>query len=109
MGAVIRGIGTYYPDEILTNADLEKRVETTDEWITSRTGIRQRRILPKDSPLKASDFGTFAAKAAMEKAGIGAEEIEVSSAPTSIPISNSRPPPVSSRPSWARRTPSPST
>jgi 3-oxoacyl-[acyl-carrier-protein] synthase-3 len=76
MGAVIRGIGTYYPDEILTNADLEKRVETTDEWITSRTGIRQRRILPKDSPLKASDFGTFAAKAAMEKAGIGAEEID---------------------------------
>jgi 3-oxoacyl-[acyl-carrier-protein] synthase III len=76
MGAVIRGIGTYYPDEILTNADLEKRMETTDEWITTRTGIRQRRILPKDSPLQASDFGTFAAKAAMDKAGVRAEEID---------------------------------
>jgi 3-oxoacyl-[acyl-carrier-protein] synthase III len=76
MGAVIRGIGVYYPDPILTNADLEKMVETTDEWITTRTGIRQRRILPKDSPLKASDFGTFAAKAALEKAGIGPDQID---------------------------------
>jgi 3-oxoacyl-[acyl-carrier-protein] synthase-3 len=76
MGAVIRGIGTYYPDEILTNADLEKRVATTDEWITTRTGIRQRRLLPPDSPLKASDFGTFAARTAMAKAGVGADEID---------------------------------
>lgn len=76
MGAVIRGIGTYYPDNILTNADLEKMVETTDEWITTRTGIRQRRILPGDSPLKASDFGAFAARSAMEKAGLAAGEID---------------------------------
>jgi 3-oxoacyl-[acyl-carrier-protein] synthase-3 len=76
MGAVIRGIGVYYPEEILTNADLEKRVDTTDEWITTRTGIKQRHILPKDSPLKSSDFGTFAAQAAMAKAGVTAEEID---------------------------------
>jgi len=76
MGAVIRGIGVYYPEEILTNADIEKKVDTTDEWITTRTGIKQRHILPADSPLKASDFGTFAAKAAMAKAGVTAEEID---------------------------------
>lgn len=76
MGAVIRGIGVYYPDNIVTNSDIEKLVETTDEWITTRTGIRQRRILPKDSPLKASDFGAFAAKAAMEKAGITADQVD---------------------------------
>lgn len=76
MGAVIRGIGVYYPDTILTNADLEKRMETTDEWITTRTGIKQRRILAADSPLKASDFGTFAAQRAMEKAGVKPEEID---------------------------------
>ncbi len=76
MGAVIRGIGVYYPDNIVTNADIEKMVETTDEWITTRTGIRQRRLLPKDSPLMASDFGTFAAKAAMDKAGMTADDID---------------------------------
>jgi 3-oxoacyl-[acyl-carrier-protein] synthase III len=76
MGAVFRGIGIYHPETVLTNADLEKMVDTTDEWITTRTGIKRRHILPKDSPLKASDFGVFAAKAAMEKAGIGPGEID---------------------------------
>ncbi|MDQ3000360.1 MAG: ketoacyl-ACP synthase III [Fibrobacterota bacterium] len=76
MGAVIRGIGVYTPDNIVTNADIEKIVETTDEWITTRTGIKQRYILPKGSPLKSSDFGTFAAKAALEKAGLGPEDID---------------------------------
>lgn len=76
MGAVIRGIGIHHPDEILTNADLEKLVETTDEWITTRTGIRQRRILPKDSPLKASDFGAAAARRAMDKARVAPEQID---------------------------------
>lgn len=76
MGAVIRGIGVYTPDNVVTNADIEKIVETTDEWITTRTGIKQRYILPKGSPLKASDFGTFAAKAALEKAGLGPDDID---------------------------------
>jgi 3-oxoacyl-[acyl-carrier-protein] synthase III len=76
MGAVIRGIGVYTPDNVVTNADIEKIVETTDEWITTRTGIKQRHILPKGSPLKASDFGTYAARAAMEKAGLGPEDID---------------------------------
>jgi len=68
MHSRIAGTGSYLPDKIVTNADLEKMVETTDEWITTRTGIKQRRILPKDSPLKSSDFGAFASKAAMAKA-----------------------------------------
>ncbi|MDB5105374.1 MAG: fabH [Fibrobacteres bacterium] len=76
MGAVFRGIGVYYPETVLTNSDIEKIVETTDEWITTRTGIKQRHIIPKGSPLKASDFGTFAAKAALEKAGVGPDEID---------------------------------
>lgn len=76
MGAVIRGIGVWYPDTILTNADLEKRMDTTDEWITTRTGIKQRRILPADSDLKASDFGANAARAAMAKAGITADQVD---------------------------------
>jgi 3-oxoacyl-[acyl-carrier-protein] synthase-3 len=76
MGAVIRGIGVYYPESVLTNADLEKMVDTTDEWITTRTGIKQRRIVPKDSPILASDMGAAAAKEAMEKAGIGPADID---------------------------------
>jgi len=40
----ITGVGSYVPEKILTNADLEKMVETTDEWITTRTGIKERRI-----------------------------------------------------------------
>jgi 3-oxoacyl-[acyl-carrier-protein] synthase-3 len=76
MGAVIRGIGIYHPETILTNSDIEKIVDTTDEWITTRTGIRQRHILSKDSTLKASDFGAFAAIAAMERAGVVPGDID---------------------------------
>ncbi len=76
MGAVIRGIGVYYPETVLTNSDIEKIVATTDEWITTRTGIKQRHVLPKGSKLKASDFGAWAAKAALEKAGLTAADID---------------------------------
>jgi 3-oxoacyl-[acyl-carrier-protein] synthase-3 len=76
MGAVVRGIGIYHPENILTNADLERMVETSDEWITARTGIKQRRILPEGSPLLASDLGVAAARMAMEKAGVAPEEID---------------------------------
>lgn len=76
MGAIVRGIGVYYPENVVTNAQLEKLVETSDEWITTRTGIKQRRILPADSTLVASDFGAAAAQAAMTKAGVKPEEID---------------------------------
>ncbi|HEX2612663.1 MAG TPA: beta-ketoacyl-ACP synthase 3, partial [Fibrobacteria bacterium] len=75
MGAIIRGLGISLPDNILTNADLERMVETSDEWIVTRTGIRERRILPKDSPLKASDLGAAAAREALERGGVKPEEV----------------------------------
>src|SRR5690606_15354782 len=75
MGAIIRGLGISRPDTILPNADLERMVDTSDEWIVTRTGIRERRILPKGSPLKASDLGAAAALQALERAGVRPEQV----------------------------------
>ena len=75
MGAIIRGLGISVPDRILANADLEKIVATTDEWITSRTGIKQRHILQSESPLKASDLGAAACRMALENAGVSPLEV----------------------------------
>ncbi len=71
----IIGTGSYLPSRVLTNAELEKMVETSDEWITSRTGIKERRIAADDE--FTSDLAANAAKAAIENAGIGAEEIDL--------------------------------
>lgn len=71
----VAGTGSYLPEKILTNADLEKFVETTDEWITSRTGIKERRIAADDQ--STSDLATEAAKRAMEDAGVTADEIDL--------------------------------
>jgi len=71
----ITGIGSYVPEKILTNAELEKMVETSDEWITSRTGIKERRIAAKDE--FTSDMATKAAERAMKMAGVKAEEIDL--------------------------------
>ncbi len=76
MGASITGVGVYLPEQVVTNADLEKRVDTTDEWIVSRTGIKERRILPPESGMVASDMGAAAARSALEKAGISALEVD---------------------------------
>ncbi len=59
MGIVIKGTGMYVPDRILTNADLEKMVETSDEWITTRTGIKERHIADKE--IATSDLACEAA------------------------------------------------
>lgn len=75
MGSTIIGIGSYLPEKILTNADLEKMVDTSDEWIVTRTGIKERRICPEGKA--ASDLGTEAAKKAIEDAKISSEEIEM--------------------------------
>jgi 3-oxoacyl-[acyl-carrier-protein] synthase-3 len=75
MGAIISGLGISLPDNILTNADLERLVETSDEWIVSRTGIKERRILPQGSPLKASDLGAAAALQALTRAGVRADQV----------------------------------
>lgn len=69
MNAFIRSVGVYIPSNVVTNADLEKRIDTTDEWISSRTGIRERRII--DDPfIKTSDIAIAAAKDALERGNI---------------------------------------
>lgn len=76
MGFVkIASIGSYAPEKILSNSDLEKIVETSDEWIVSRTGIRERRILPEDEA--SSDMALRAAREALEAAGVSAGEVDV--------------------------------
>ena len=75
LSAVISGTGMSVPDRVLTNADLEKIVDTSDDWITTRTGIKERRIAKEDEVL--SQFAIEAARQAMESAGIGPEEIDL--------------------------------
>lgn len=70
----IRGTGRYVPENRVTNDDLAKIVDTSDEWITSRTGIKERRI---SSGENTSDIACFAAKNALEDAGVSAEEVDL--------------------------------
>ena len=70
----ITGTGSYLPDKVLTNSDLEKIVETSDEWITTRTGIKERHIAREDEA--SSDLATKAAKKALDMAGANAKEID---------------------------------
>ena len=79
----IIGTGSYVPERVLTNAELEKLVETSDEWITSRTGIKERRIAAEGE--NTSDLASKAALAAMENAGITAEEIDLILVATGTP------------------------
>lgn len=74
-GVTIVGIGTAIPEKILTNDDLTKMVDTSDEWIRSRTGICQRRIADKNTA--TSDLCVLAAEKALEDAGITAEELDL--------------------------------
>jgi 3-oxoacyl-[acyl-carrier-protein] synthase III len=71
----IAGIGSYVPVKILTNQDLEKMVETSDEWITTRTGIKERHIAAKDE--FTSDMAAKAAERAMKMAGITGNQIDL--------------------------------
>jgi 3-oxoacyl-[acyl-carrier-protein] synthase-3 len=71
----IAGVGSYVPAKVLTNADLEKMVNTSDEWITTRTGIKERHIAAADE--FTSDLGVRAAQRAMAKAGVTAEQIDL--------------------------------
>ena len=74
MYAALKSIGAYAPKRILTNKDLEKMVDTTDEWITKRTGIQERRIASETEV--TSDLGVEAAKIAIARAGIQKDEID---------------------------------
>jgi 3-oxoacyl-[acyl-carrier-protein] synthase-3 len=71
----IAGTGSYVPERVLTNADLEKMVDTTDEWIMSRTGIKERRIAAPDEA--TSHMATKAAQRAMEAAGVTADDLDL--------------------------------
>jgi 3-oxoacyl-[acyl-carrier-protein] synthase III len=79
----IIGTGSYVPEKILTNADLSRMVDTTDEWITTRTGIKERRIAAKDE--FTSDMATKAALKAIEQANITAAEIDLILVATATP------------------------
>ncbi|GAC90121.1 ketoacyl-ACP synthase III [Anoxybacillus sp. LAT_35] len=75
MSAGIIGIGRYLPERIVTNKELEQRMDTSDEWIRTRTGIEERRIASDD--IDTSDMGYIAAKRALDDAGISPEQIDL--------------------------------
>jgi 3-oxoacyl-[acyl-carrier-protein] synthase III len=81
--ARIIGTGSYLPEHILTNADLAKRVDTSDDWIVSRTGIRERHIAAKNE--NTSDLALAAAHAALEAAGIKPNQIDLIVLATTTP------------------------
>ena len=71
----ITGTGSYAPEKVLTNFDLEKKVDTSDEWITERTGIKERRVASRDEA--ASDLCLRASRRAIDAAGIKPREIDM--------------------------------
>jgi len=79
----ISGVGSYVPARILTNAELEKMVDTSDEWITTRTGIKERRVAAKNE--YTSDMAVKAAQRAMKMAGVTAEQIDLIAVATITP------------------------
>jgi 3-oxoacyl-[acyl-carrier-protein] synthase-3 len=79
----IIGLGYYVPEKVVTNKDLEKIVDTNDEWIADRTGIRERRMA--DPSMATSDLATFAAKKALADAGIEPEELDLIIVGTATP------------------------
>ncbi len=83
MACELTGLGMYVPPRVLTNEDLEKFLDTSDEWITTRTGIKERRIAEEWE--KASDLGYHAAKEAIENSGLSSKDIDVVIVATSTP------------------------
>lgn len=81
--AAIVGIGSYLPERRLTNADLEHMVETSDEWILTRTGIRERRIVAPEQA--TSDLAANAARAALDRAGMAPDEVDLLVVGTTVP------------------------
>ena len=83
MGIVIKGTGMYVPERVLTNADLEKMVETSDEWITTRTGIKERHIA--DAATTTSMLACKAAEKALAMAGVSPQELDLITVATVTP------------------------
>lgn len=84
INAVITGVGGYVPDYVLTNEELSRMVDTNDEWITTRVGIKERRIL-KEEGLGSSYMGRKAAKQLMQKTGVDPDTIDALILPTTTP------------------------
>ena len=74
--SIIRGTGIFVPPNLVTNKDLEKIMDTNDEWIQQRTGIKQRYWVSEEEPMGASDLGFEAAKKALDAAGWTAEDLD---------------------------------
>jgi 3-oxoacyl-[acyl-carrier-protein] synthase-3 len=74
--SIIKGTGMFVPPNLVTNKDLEKFMDTSDEWIQQRTGIKQRYWVPEDGVMGASDLGFEAAKRALDAAGWEAEDLD---------------------------------
>ncbi|MEW6256821.1 MAG: beta-ketoacyl-ACP synthase III [Pseudomonadota bacterium] len=81
--SVVRGVGSYLPERLVTNADLAAEVDTSDEWIVQRTGIRERHIAADGQ--MTSDLGMRAARRALEDAGLEASDIDLIVLATSTP------------------------
>ncbi len=81
--AGIVGVGTYVPERVLTNADMENMVATSDEWIRARTGIRERRVASAEEA--TSDLALVASRRALEDAGVSAGELDVIIVATNTP------------------------
>ena len=79
----IVGTGSYLPENVVTNADLEKIVDTTDEWIRERTGITQRHLAAEGE--LTSDLATAAARQALERAGLAADQVDLILVATATP------------------------
>ena len=77
----ISGVGGYLPPRVVTNDDLTQWMDTSDEWIEQRTGIKQRYWIPEEGGVGASDLGLEATKIAMDKAGWNPEDIDHSFLP----------------------------
>src|SRR4249919_2994361 len=79
----IAGTGSYLPEKVLTNADLTKFVDTSDEWIAARTGIRERHVAADGET--TGDLAFHAATRALDAAGVGASELDLSVLGTTTP------------------------
>src|SRR5262245_34207200 len=81
--SVVLGCGSYLPSKVLSNADLSRMVDTSDEWIMQRTGIRERRIAAEGET--TSDMALAAARSALASAGVDAQSIDLIVLATSTP------------------------
>ena len=84
INAVITGVGGYVPDYVLTNDEISKMVDTTDEWIMTRIGVKERRILSEEG-LGTSYMARKAAKQLMQKTGANPDEIDAILVATTTP------------------------